>query len=151
MWPKYWSFSFSISLSIEHSGLISLGLTDLISLLSKGLSRAFCSTTIQKHQFFSTQPSLWSNSHIHIRLLEKKKKHSFDYTDPCQQSDIFSFNMLSRFVIAFLSKSKCPLISWLQSLSTVILELKKIKCQFPLFPLLFVVKLMGADAMILVF
>ena len=56
-WPKYWSFSFSISLSNEYSGLIPLGLTDLISLLSKGLSRVFSSTTIRKHQFFSAQPS----------------------------------------------------------------------------------------------
>ena len=48
-----------------------LGLTSLISLLSKGHSRVFCSTTVQKHQFFSAQPSLWSSSHIHIWLLEK--------------------------------------------------------------------------------
>ena len=70
-WPKYWSFSFSISPSNEYSGLISFRLTGLISLLSKGLSRVFSSTTVQKHQFFSAQPSLWSNSHIHTRLLEK--------------------------------------------------------------------------------
>ena len=50
-----------------------LGLTGLISLLSKGLSRVF-SSTIQKHQFFSTQPSLWSNSHTHTWPLEKLKK-----------------------------------------------------------------------------
>ena len=48
-----------------------LGLTDLISLLSKGLSRVFSNTTVQKHQFFSTQLSLWSNSRIHTRLLGK--------------------------------------------------------------------------------
>ena len=42
-----------------------LGLTGLISLLSKGLSRVFSSTTVQKHQFFAAQPSLWSSSHIH--------------------------------------------------------------------------------------
>ena len=59
-WPKYWSFSFSISLSNEYSG----GLTDLISLLSKGLSRVFSNTTVPKYQFFGVQPSLWSNSHI---------------------------------------------------------------------------------------
>ena len=49
----------------------SLGWTGWISLLSKGLSRVFSSTTVQKLQFFGTQLSLWSNSHIHIRLLEK--------------------------------------------------------------------------------
>ena len=48
-----------------------LGLTGLISLLSKGLSRVFSSTMIRKHQFFSTQTSLWSNSHIWTSLLEK--------------------------------------------------------------------------------
>ena len=48
-----------------------LGLTGLISLLSKGLSRVFSNTTVQKHQFFGAQPSLWSNSHIHTWLLEK--------------------------------------------------------------------------------
>ena len=48
-----------------------LGLTGLISLLSKGLSRVFSNSTVQKHQFFSAQPSLWSNSHIHTWLLEK--------------------------------------------------------------------------------
>ena len=52
-WPKYWNFIFSISPSNEYLGL-PLGLTGLISLLSKGLSRVFCNTTVQKHQFFST-------------------------------------------------------------------------------------------------
>ena len=48
-----------------------LGLTGLISLLSKGLSRVFSNTTVQKHQFFGAQLSLWSNSHIHMWPLEK--------------------------------------------------------------------------------
>ena len=61
-WPKYWSFS--ISLSNEYSGLISLGLTGLFSFQSKGLSRVFSSTTVQKHQFFHVHPSLCSSSHI---------------------------------------------------------------------------------------
>ena len=63
-WPKYWSFSFNISPSKEYSGLISLGLTGLISLQSKGLSRVFSSTTIQNYQFFGAQPSFWSKSHM---------------------------------------------------------------------------------------
>ena len=63
--PKYWSFSFSISLSNEHPGLISFGWTGWISLLSKRLSRVFSNTTVQKHQFFGAQRSLWSSSHIH--------------------------------------------------------------------------------------
>ena len=53
-WPKHWSFCFSISPSSEYSWLISLGLTGGISLLSKGLSRVFFNTTVQKHQFFVT-------------------------------------------------------------------------------------------------
>ena len=57
-WPKYWSYSFSSSPSNEYSGLISLGLTGLISLQSNGLSRVFSNTTVQKHQFFGTQLSL---------------------------------------------------------------------------------------------
>ena len=68
-WPNYWSFS--ISPSNKYSGLISLGLTGLISLLPKGLSRVFSSTTVRKHQFFSTQSSLLSSSHIRTWLLEK--------------------------------------------------------------------------------
>ena len=74
-WPKYWSFSFSISPSNEYSGLISLRLTGLISLQSKGLSRVFSSAIVQKHQFFGVQPSLWSNSHIYTWLPEKPWKY----------------------------------------------------------------------------
>ena len=57
-WPKYWSFSFNISPSNEHPGLISFRMDWWISLQSKGLSRVFSNTTVQKHQFFSTQLSL---------------------------------------------------------------------------------------------
>ena len=62
-WPKYWSFSFSISLSNEHPGLISWQL--------KGLTRVFSNTTVQKKQFFGAQISSQSNSHIHTWPLEK--------------------------------------------------------------------------------
>ena len=61
-------------LTVNSQGWFPLGLTGLISLLSlKGLSRVFSSTTVRKHQFFGTQLSLWSNSHIHTWLLEKPK------------------------------------------------------------------------------
>ena len=70
-WPKYWSLSFNISPSNEYSGLIPLGLTGLISLQSKGLSRVFSSTTVCRHHFFGAQPFLLSSSHIHIWLPEK--------------------------------------------------------------------------------
>ena len=58
-------------LPINIQGWFPLGLTGLVSLLSKGLSKVFSSTTVWKHQFFSTQLSLWSNSYIHTWLLEK--------------------------------------------------------------------------------
>ena len=77
-WPKYWSFRFSISLFNSIEGYFPLGLTCLISLQSKGLLRVFSSTTVQKHQFFDTQPSLWASSHVPRWLL---KNHSFDYMD----------------------------------------------------------------------
>ena len=64
-WPKYWSFSFSSSPSNECSGLSSFMIDWLISLQSKVLSRVFSNTTVQKHQFFGTQLSSQSNSHIH--------------------------------------------------------------------------------------
>ena len=65
-WSKCWRFSFSISPSVNIQGLFPLRLTGLISLQSKGLSRVFSNATIQKHQFFGSQPSLWSNAHIHM-------------------------------------------------------------------------------------
>ena len=64
-WPKYWSFSFSVIPSKEISGLISFKWTGWISSQSKGLSRVFSNTTLQKHQFFGAQPSSQSNSPIH--------------------------------------------------------------------------------------
>ena len=109
-WPKDWSFS--ISPSNEYSELISLRigwfilrnwLTGLWGLQSKGHSRIFSNTTNKRHQFLGAQSSLWSKSHIHTRLLEKK--HCFDYMDLCLQSSVSVFNMLSRFVIAFFLRS----------------------------------------------
>ena len=70
-WPKYWSFSFSIIPSKEIPGLISPEWTGWIFLQSNGLSRVFSNTTVQKHQFFSAQPSSQSNSHIHTWPQEK--------------------------------------------------------------------------------
>ena len=68
-WPKYWSFSFSISPSNEYSGLISFR-SDWFDLLAiqgtlKSLSRVFSNTTVRKHQSFCAHPSLWSNCHFH--------------------------------------------------------------------------------------
>ena len=61
----------ALILPVNIHGWFPLGLTSLISLLFKGLSRVFSSTAVWKHQFFGAQPSLWSNSHISICLLEK--------------------------------------------------------------------------------
>ena len=70
MWPKDWSLSASTSVfPVNIQGWFPLGLTGLIFLQSKGLSRVFSNTTVQKHQFFSTQLSLYSNSYIHTWLL----------------------------------------------------------------------------------
>ena len=71
-WPKYWSFSFNISPSNKYTQDWSpLGWTGWISLQSKGLSRVFTNTTVQKHWFFEAQLSSQSNSHIHTWPLEK--------------------------------------------------------------------------------
>ena len=64
-WPKYWSFSVSISPSNECSGLISFTI-DWFDLLAGQGTQVFSNTTVQKHQFFGTQPSLWSNSHPYM-------------------------------------------------------------------------------------
>ena len=80
----------------------------LISLLSQRLSRVFSSTTVWKHQFFGTQPSLWSNPHIHTWLLEKAIALII-WTFVGRIMSLL-FNMLSRFVIAFLPLTKCYLI-----------------------------------------
>ena len=84
-----WASASASVLPMIIQGWFPIWLTGLISLLSKGLSRVFSSTTIWKHQFLGAQPSLRSNSHIHTCLVGKK--HSFDYTDLCQQSDVSAF------------------------------------------------------------
>ena len=70
-WPKYWSFSLASFLPKNTQDWSPLEWTVWISLQSKGLSRVFCNTTVQKHQFFHTQLSSQSNSHIHTWPLEK--------------------------------------------------------------------------------
>jgi len=126
-----------------------LGLTSLISLQSKGLSRFFSSTTLQKYQFFAlsliygpTVKSIhdyWKNITVTIQTFVSKVMSLL-------------FNMLSRLVITFLPRSKCLLISWLQPPSTVIFEPKKIKSvTVSIVSPSICHELMGLDAMILVF
>ena len=95
-------------LPMNIQGRFPLGFTGLISLQTKGLSRVFPSTTVQKHQFFGSQLSLWSNSHIHIWLLKK----TIALTTWTFVGKVMSLlcNMLSRLVITFLSRSKRLLI-----------------------------------------
>ena len=87
-WPKYWSFSF------KHQSFQWIFRTDFLSdclvwsPCCPRNSQESSGTTIQKHQFFDTQPSLWSNSYICTWLLEN---HSFDYMNLCQQSDVSAF------------------------------------------------------------
>ena len=111
-----------LPINIQDSFL--LGWTGWISLQSKGLSRVFSNTTVQKYQFFDTQLSLWFNSHI--RTWDGK---TIALTRETFLGKVMSllFNMLSRLVTAFLPRSKCLLISWLQSPSAMILEPPKIK------------------------
>ena len=70
-WPKYWSFSFSISPSNDYSGLISFRINWLDLLVVQGTLKSLLQHQSSKHQFFGTQPSFWSNSHICTWLLEK--------------------------------------------------------------------------------
>ena len=122
-WP-YWSFSFSISPSNEYSGLISFRMDwlDLFAVqgtLSSLLQSHSSKTSILRHAaFFIVQLS-------HAYMTTGK---TIALTRQTFVGKVMSllFNMLSRFVIAFLPRSKCLLISWLQSPSAVILELKKI-------------------------
>ena len=83
---KYWSFNFSISPSNEYSGLMYLGLTDSIFLLSKVLSRVFSNATVQSHQFFGSQP--FSYYSLLTSIHDYWKNHSFDYMDLCCQSNV---------------------------------------------------------------
>ena len=123
-----------------------LGWPGWISLQFKGLSRVFSNTTVQKHQFFGDQLSLYSNSHTHTWLL---KKLYLWLAELCNKAMSLLFNMLSRLIIAFLPRSKHLLTLWLQSPSPVILKPPKIKSATVSPSICH--ELMGPDAMILVF
>ena len=84
-WPKYWSFSFSISPSNEYSGLISFRIDWLDLLGVQGTLKSLLNTTVQKHQFLDTQLSL----HPTLTSIDDYwKNHSFDSMDLCQQSNL---------------------------------------------------------------
>ena len=126
-WPKYWSFSFSISPSNEYSGLISFRI-DWFGLPSSPRDSQKSFPTLQFKSINSSMISLHYGPTL-TSIHDYWKNHSFDYMDICLVSKVISllFNMLSRFVIPFLPKSKHLLISWLQTLSAMVLKLPKIK------------------------
>ena len=93
--------------------------TGWISLQSKGLSRVFSNTTVQKHQFFGAQLSSQSNSHIHMTTGKTIVLTRWTFAGKVMSLLLY---MLSRLVITFLPRIKCFSISWLQSPSTVILQ-----------------------------
>ena len=134
-------------LPMNIQDLFPLELTALISLLSKGLSRVSSNTTVLKH--FGTR-LLYGPTLTSIR--DYWKNHSSDQTDFVGKVISLLFNMLSNFVIAFLPRMKRLLIPWQQSLSTVILEPKKIKSvTASTFSPSICHEVMGPDVMILVF
>ena len=137
-WPKYWSFSFSVSLSSEYSGLISFRI-DWYNLLAvqgilKSLPQHHSSkvSVLQCSAFFIVQLS-------HPYMTTGKTITMTRWTFVGKIMSLL-FNMLSRFVITFISGRKHVLISWLQSPSAVILKPYKVSHCFPLFPYLFAMK-----------
>ena len=149
-WPKYWSFSFNITPSNEHPGLISFRMDWLDLLVVQGTLKSL----LQHH---SSKASILPCSAFFIVQLSHPYMTTgkiIALTRRTFSGKVMSllFNMLSRLVIAFLQRSKCLLISWLQSPSSVILEPKKIKSiNVSTFPPSICYEVMGPNAMILVF
>ena len=124
-WPKYWSFSFSISPSNEYSGLISFRIDWFDLLAVPGTLKSL----LQHHS--SKASILWCSAFFIAQLsypyMTTGKIIALTRQTFVGQVMSLLFNVLSRLVIAFLPRSKCLLISWLQSPSAVILEPRKIK------------------------
>ena len=149
-WPKYWNFRFNLSSSNEHPGLISFGM-DLLDLLAV---QGTLKSLLQHHSLKAS--TLWCSAFCMVQL-----SHPYVTTGKTIALTRWTFvgkvmsvlfNMLSRLVIAFLPRSKCLLISWLQSPSTVILEPPKIKyLTVSIVSPHICHEVMGPDAMILVF
>ena len=149
-WPKYWSFSLSISPSNDYSGLISFRIDWFDFLAVQGTLKSF----LQQHSLKASV--LWCSAFFLAQL-------SYPYMTTGQTialtrqifvSKVMSllYNLMSRLVIAFLPRSKHLLISWLQSPSTVVLEPKKIKpVTFSIVSLSMRYEVMGPGAMICVF
>ena len=146
-WPKYWSFNFNISPSNEYSGLISFRMDWLDLLAVQGTLKSL----LQHH---SSKASILRCSAFFIVQLSHPYMTTGKTTALTRRTFVgkvtfLLFHMLARFVIAFLSRSKRLLISWLQSPSAVILEPPKIKSATVSMSISH--EVMGPDAMILVF
>ena len=149
-WPKYWSFSFHISPSNEHPRLISFRMDWLDLLAVQGILKSL----LQHHS--SKASILWRSAFFTVQLSHPymTTETTIALTRHAFVGKVMSllFNMLSRLVKAFLPRSKCLLISWLQSPSAVILDPKKIKSvTVSIVSPSICHKVMGPDAMILVF
>ena len=124
-WPKYWSFSFSISPSNEHPGLISFRMDWLGFLAVQGTLKSLLqhhsskASILQCSAFFIVHLS-----HPYMTIGKTIALTRWTFVDKVMS---LLFNMLSRLVITFLPRNKCLLISWLQSPSAVILEPQNIK------------------------
>ena len=126
-WPKYWSFSFSISSSNEYSGLISFRMDWLDLLAVQGTLKSLLQHHSSKASIFRCSAFfIVQLSHLHLTTGK-----TIALTRRTFVGKVMSllFNMLSRLIITFLPRSKHLLISWLQSPSAVILEPNKIKCR----------------------
>ena len=146
-WPKYWSFSFSISPSSEHPGLISFRMDWLDLLAVQGTLKSLLqhhsskASILRRLAFFMVQLS-----HPYMIIGKTVALTRQTFVDKVMS---LLFNMLSRLVITFLPRSKRLLISWLQSPSAVILEPKKIKSDTVSSSISH--EVMGPDAMIFIF
>ena len=147
-WPKYWSFSFNISPSNEYAGLISFKM-DWVDLISV---QGTLKSLLQHH---SSKASFLQHSAFFIVQLSHPYTtmgKTIALTRQTFVGNVSVFNMLSRLAIAFLPRSRCLLISWLQSPSAVILEPKKRKSvAVSVVSPSICHEVMGPDAMILLF
>ena len=124
-WPKYWSFSFNISSSNEYSGLISFRMDWLNLLADQGIFKSLLQHHSSKTSVLRCSAfCIVQLSHPYMTTGKTIALTRWTFVDKVMS---LIFNMLCRLVIAFLPRSKCLLISWLQSLSAMILEPKKIK------------------------
>ena len=148
-WPNYWNFSFSISPSNEYSGLISFRIDWFDILAVQGTLKSL-------FQHHGSEASILRGSAFFIVQLSHPYMTTGKTVALTRQTFVgkvmsLLFNMLSRFVIGFLPRSKCLLISWLQSPSAVILEPKKIVGHMSMVSPSICHEVMGPEVMILVF